>query len=263
MHKISQTSALVLKALQPGIYTTQAAIDYLAGLDLSAGDRLTDRLAAHNALISYNITHRKFALLHALSDLSAQARLPRQVLVGAAGLDAMGLEIATRYPACTVFEIDRDQMQLKRRMIDRKNIFFITADLADPHRLRDRLARTGWQAEQPSLLLLEGISYYIGPHVLRLLVKDLAPDYVMACFFKKTGITAQGRKIGDFIFDTIREECDTGPTQYFDAPDLAALLEMKLLDHWPMERAEAVRLGRETYLSDPAENYLDLVVLSR
>ena len=94
----------------------------------------------------------------------------RQVVILGAGLDALSVEIAARTGNSVVsYEVDASTMPYKRRVLEAsgsraaQHVRCITANLvtAGPGRIASALAREGWDYDRPSLVVAEGISYYV------------------------------------------------------------------------------------------------------
>ena len=94
----------------------------------------------------------------------------RQVVILGAGLDALSVEIAAQTGNSVVsYEVDASTMPYKRRVLEAagsraaQHVRCITANLATagPGRIASALAREGWDYDRPSLVVAEGISYFI------------------------------------------------------------------------------------------------------
>lgn len=164
---ISATSALVLNWTDGRIWQSQSAADYMRKLDLSEGRPLLDLFSEEeNFMHTQTVSSRKFFIkgevFAFLDALRAQGR-DGQVLILAAGLAPMSLEIADRFPSSAVFDVDRSNMREKQRLAgDRAaNIRFIECDITDVAKLDEALGREGFRQNQPTIAVLEGIIYYL------------------------------------------------------------------------------------------------------
>lgn len=100
----------------------------------------------------------------------------RQVVILGAGLDPLSVEIAalTGYSAVS-YEVDATDARRKRRLIEEASaaaagcVRHVTADLeaAGPSRIVSALERRGWREDMPTLVVAEGVSYYLRKPTLR------------------------------------------------------------------------------------------------
>ena len=100
----------------------------------------------------------------------------RQVVILGAGLDPLSVEIAalTGYSAVS-YEVDATGARRKRRLIEEASaaaagcVRHVTADLeaAGPRRIASALERRGWRGDMPTLVVAEGVSYYLRKPTLR------------------------------------------------------------------------------------------------
>ncbi len=79
-------------------------------------------------------------------------------------LDPLSLDLAESYPAAVVYDVDLASMALKKEIteaIDGPKIKFCGVDLTDPDGLVSTLKTEGWDPSHPTLLVAEGITYYV------------------------------------------------------------------------------------------------------
>ena len=256
---LSDTSALVLLWLDDQFYETDAARRYLAGLDLSAGLPLyhsCNEIWPHYCEIIHN---RKFAMRHL-----ARQHLRPQIIIGGAGLDAMGLELAAL--PVEVYELDRTHMEAKQELIgevcDLKNLHCVSADLAHPAHTITALKTAGWREDVPSLLVLEGVSYYITETELAALVTSLVPERVIVDFLLPAdALPPESARIGDGVFGAIAEACGLGGITRYSAQNLAQTMGRTLLEQWSMTRIDTARLGAPHRFTPPFEGWIEIDVL--
>ena len=236
---LEETSALVMLWLQDGFYRQPSARAYVEKLDLSAGRALHKACNAvwpdYDAVINNRKTGiRQLALRH----------YRKQMILPGAGLEAMGLELAESLPDCHIYELDWAHMADKQQLIDCRNLSFIEADIRDAAAMRAALARAGWLSDQPSLLVLEGISYYLAPAHVNRLVAILRPDCVLAEYLlPDSALDAASRIIAEGVFTQIMGAGGYAGLSRYTAQSLAIVLDMALADQWSMHGLEAMRLA--------------------
>ena len=167
MFVLADSSALVLSLADRSIYTAPSALRFLDNLKLDAGRELFEKIAkseSSNPVFPATINNRKFAVKKACSDFLDASPNAQVVFLGA-GLDPKSLDIAELYPQCTVFDIDRENLDLKQEILKEvdgpNNIRFCHADLANLEEFKVALSGSGWNRESPTMIVAEGISYYI------------------------------------------------------------------------------------------------------
>ncbi len=174
--KLSPTSALVLLWTDKDSSAHPNTSQYLESIDLTEGQALVRDYEKIWPSYSQVITNRKYAikklafdfLFSCLSNNSStnsgidDSSKNSQVIILAAGLDPLSIEIASMFPKTSVFDVDLDNMDTKKNLLNQiNNIQCLTADITDTEILREKLCHAGWNSNLPTLLIAEGISYYI------------------------------------------------------------------------------------------------------
>jgi len=269
MHKISETSAAVLLWVSEDIYQSTTAKNYLAKLDLSEGVELNKACTAIWPHYSEVILNRKWGILQLCHALLAQDRPQdklqngqiKQIIIAGAGLDAMGIELAARFDACRVFEIDWQNMDIKHKLAENSNCIFVNADLQDAKNCKQALENVNWSPALPSLLLLEGITYYIADTALANLCKTLSPHTVIAEYMKPAhAMTEQAYQISHNVFAIIQNYCELGEIRTYAADEITALIGLKMADLWSMQKLEAARTGQNRHFPNSKAGWIEIGV---
>ena len=162
--RVSHTSALVLLWAGRSPYKSERALKFLDRVDLSAGKKLWEEF--NSVFNSYDeiILNRKFGVRYFWNNF-LQSRPDSQVILLAAGLDPISLDIADQFPEAKIFEVDLDNMGLKERLVKElggpESIRFCSVSLTETDKLTEVLIGQGWDKESPTLLIAEGVSYYV------------------------------------------------------------------------------------------------------
>jgi len=179
---ISATSALVLNWTDPRIWQSPVAGEYMGELDLSEGQSLLERFSEmENLMHTQTVSCRKFfvrkTVCNFLGQLQREGR-SGQVVILAAGLAPMSVEIASLFPSSAVFDVDLHNMDEKRKLLGDRlpNIAFGECDITDIGKLDAVLTGGGFRKGEPTIVVLEGILYYISPDALRNLAGYLATN---------------------------------------------------------------------------------------
>lgn len=169
---ISATSALVLNWTDDKIWQSPLTAEYMRDLDLSEGQSLLERFSeVENLMHTQTVSCRKFfvrkAVCEFLERLQREGR-SGQVVILAAGLAPMSVEIASLFPASAVFDVDLHNMREKQELLGGRvpNISFCECDITDIAKLDTALAGAGFRKGEPTIAVLEGILYYLTPAAL-------------------------------------------------------------------------------------------------
>ncbi len=170
---ISDTSALVLNWTSKDVLHSKAAQNYFDSLDLSGADSLFKKFdKKENFLQTQLLTNRKFFVRKCTVQFLEKCKnenVSGQVIILAAGIDPLSVEVASLYPHCIIFDVDKYVMSEKENYLNNTcpNIQFIECDITNIELLREALAKKGWNTTLPSLLVMEGITYYLHENDLR------------------------------------------------------------------------------------------------
>ena len=179
---ISATSALVLNWTDDRVWQSPLTSDYMRDLDLSEGQSLLERFSAEeNLMHTQTVSCRKFfvrkKVCEFLERLQREGRRG-QVVILAAGLAPMSVEIASLFPSSAVFDVDLHNMREKRQLLAGRvpNIAFCQCDITDIEKLDAELAGAGFRKGEPTIAVLEGILYYLSPDALRNVLSYLSKN---------------------------------------------------------------------------------------
>lgn len=261
MAKLSATSATVLLLANKDCYRSAAAIDYLQLLDLHEGQGMHDECLALCDFYGEIINNRKFAIA-AFVRQCLENTTQTQVIIAGAGLDPLGVEIAQNFPNAKIFELDQENMASKARLLPHSPNAFIDTNLMDTSQTVQRLQAHGWQREIPSLLILEGISYYLATTAMQNLVTAIAPKYAIVEYLKHDrDINADFVHIPRQIFALISHCTDCPPIVRYDTNEITDLLAMQLLDKYDMHKAQQQRTGKNQFFASTDCGWIEVCLL--
>ena len=240
---LSQTSSLVLICDQGKSYQSPEVKKFLSRLDLSEGRKMYRKIEYLKPHLDEVIPNRKF-LIHnhirnilrqdrppvqvpqdrvarpaQVGNILRQDRPPVQVLSLACGWDPVLLKMSREFPTHRFFGVDNESVQTQKRLIKeiapRAQIFYIKANITDTKQMIKKLSKAGWKNHHPTLLLVEGISYYIPPKIFWTTLKTLKQHIKADCHvcgdflidWKKQKISPLSQKLAMMIFDMIKTVC--------------------------------------------------------
>jgi O-methyltransferase involved in polyketide biosynthesis len=231
---ISATSALVLNWTSKDIWTSKNAQEYVNALDLSEGNPLLNLFdATEKFMHTQSVSNRKyFVRKHILAFLNKcqQENEKGQVVILAAGIAPMSVEIASLVRDSIVFDVDKYLMNEKEKFLKAvcPNIKFIECDITDIDQLNENLIHNGWNPENPSILIMEGITYYLLEkdlkHVLTFFAKNnsrMLADFVLNPDF----IHPKNRKFGVAVFRKIQESVGLEFVNFYEPAHFMSLVD--------------------------------------
>ena len=165
MYKVSSTSAFVLLLTDESVYESTSAKKLWNNLDLEAARPFVEEaISAWDGIPPEEITNRKWGIKK-FSNEFLTVTPDSQVIFLGAGLDPKSLDVAESFPRSKVFDVDMDNMDLKREMTKSingpSNIAFCQANIGNTDQLLSTLTQNGLNPDKVTLIVAEGISYYI------------------------------------------------------------------------------------------------------
>lgn len=266
MQDISATSALVLIMAGQDSYQSHAAKHFFSQLNLAEGEELYQKCQKICDHYDNVIKNRKHGIAHLIHHCFKQQD-DWQVIISGAGFDPLGLDIVTTYPQAQVFELDIDNMLTKSTMLKKlygeSNLHcietnLIQADICQP------LSAHGWQIAKPTLLIMEGISYYLSVDDTCNLLQSIQPQKVIFEFLKPYHhIAADKTMIPQQIYGMIIDHCQlSGITQY-DYEQISTLFNFKITTQYSMQQLEQMRTGHNQFFPSPESGWIEVSLLTQ
>ncbi|MBS1514372.1 MAG: class I SAM-dependent methyltransferase [Bacteroidetes bacterium] len=250
--KISDTSALVLNWTSPALWKSQNAKEYFSRLDLSAGSEL---LALFDETEDYMhtqaVSNRKFFVRKCGVDF-LEKNPHGQVVILAAGIAPLSVELASLYPESKVFDVDKFLMSDKEKYLGGvcPNIKFIECDITNIELLHEKLLENNWNRSEPMILIMEGIIYYLNRYDLEdILIFFAESNSVFACDFgiKPEFVNGNNRKYGTEVFRKIMEKVGLSSMYFYEPNNFLKLLKkagFKLPVRYTMRDVQIERTGK-------------------
>lgn len=268
MLKLSSTSALVLLWVRQECYSSENAKKYLSLLDLSAGNDLYEQCQQICPYYDEVIKNRKFGVFDLIKKSLSGGIGIRQLVIAGAGLDALGIEVACCYPHTRIFELDLDNMDIKSGLlseiggVSKSSIACINADLSNASDTLARLMEHGWDPNLSTLLVLEGISYYLAPNTIRKLVEIINPDRVIFEFLRPAEkVIPERARIAAEIFGLIARLCGCPDIFRYDHAEIGSLFGLSVLTRYRMEQLESMRIGLSRYFPSEESGWIEVCLL--
>lgn len=268
--KLSPTSQLVLLMTEGQTYTSRPARRYLDSISLDAGEELLSECSKIWPHYGEVIKNRKHCILDLARRSIAENRTIQVVILGA-GADPLSIELASYSENARMFELDYEGMDAKASRIRSAcpelagSISCIEADMLEPD-IPARLARHGWDADRPSLVVAEGISYYLPAAALwglmgRFRTPDRANAAVLEYLLPAHMIAAHRAHIPDRAFGVIQDRFDLKSLTRYDIQGITrrvAGLGGSVCDRHDMTRMERSRTGRNEHFASADSGWIEV-----
>jgi len=265
--KLEPTAALVMAWALP-LYEKGPVGEFVRQLDLSSGTDLFCRCQAACDWYGEVILNRKHFIRHQIAEhLRAHER--SQVVLLAAGKSPLGLELLQCSSQISrVFEVDLAGMAEKEALYKRTapevadRLRCITADIASES-LQEELCQAGCRRDIATIVVLEGISYYISEEALKRIISSFRSsgksifilEYLLPCDF----VEPSRRMIPRTIFSLIKESTGQKEIRCYSDEDLEQIfLEAggRAAAYHSMQEMERQRTGRNEYFDKPGLGWI-------
>ena len=257
------------------VHTSDTARRFLDMLDLGSGRELFEKCVSYWPHYHHVVKNRKSCILNLACRAIANDGIEQVAILGA-GLDPLSLEIHARHADCKIFEIDVANMDTKTAMLQSINpsitdsIKCITLDLSNTDAIMPSLLESGWNPDAPSLMVLEGISYYLTVDALWKTIGMLKSAsgtnrIILEYFIPPEKISKDRLPIARYPFDLIASDADIAHIARYDVDDITVRAERlggKLLQHYDMGRMEQERVPESTLFKPRQSGWIEVCMLS-
>lgn len=267
MYKLSSTSALVLLWAKNECYKSKNAKAYLDLLDLESGNKLYEECNKIWQFYNEVIKNRKFGVIELIKKALSESKDIKQIIIAGAGLDALGIEIIEYFPNLKVFELDLENMETKSHLFSKinshsKSISFITVNLSNNKEVERELLKNEWNPKKQTLLIMEGISYYLTSETIKELIETIKPKRIVFEFLKqKEDITSERSIIADEVFGLISNQCDCPKIIRYDYPQIERSFHRPILIKQSMKHLEKERVGINKHFPTKNSGWIDVCLL--
>jgi O-methyltransferase involved in polyketide biosynthesis len=277
MHRIrlEPTAALVMRWALP-IYRSGPGSDVFDRLDLSSGEKLHRRCSTVCNWYGEVICNRKYFIRQRIEDLVSDAGASCRLVILAAGRSPLALEILASCGGklSGIIEVDISGMAEKQALYasvapeHRRRIRCLTGDLTDGEDIRAMFGDADPDPAVPTIVLAEGISYYLTPDELACILRPFrSPDrsnravieYLVPC----RQVALSRRHIPRGIFDIIGEVCGIPQVWCHTPESLAALvnsLDGGIEEVVTMQQMEHFRTAANRYFPTRESGWIECAV---
>ncbi|MEJ2261114.1 MAG: class I SAM-dependent methyltransferase, partial [Nitrosopumilaceae archaeon] len=215
MNDISSTSALVLLWSMGKKDDTSLSSKYLEFLNLESARELYLKCNQVWPFYSEVIKNRKKCVWD-LTQLGLNDENVLQVIILGAGMDPLSLDIISKNQSVKIFEIDFS-MDEKKAVIEKMDstlldsLAMISVDLKKPDELLKSLVKSGWNPKYSTLVVLEGISYYLSEKIMNSILRLFKTEnkknrVIFEYLVSQDLVSKKGAANAKKIFDLISED---------------------------------------------------------
>ncbi len=257
------------------MYTEEPIASFIEGLDLSSADGMLARADRICDWYGESILNRKYFMKNEIVELLKTFDAPCQVVIMAAGKSPLSLEVLLKSSdrISRIFEVDVVGMDEKKVLYDNvapsfaEKIRCITSDITSDSMyclLQD--AQNGYDPELPTIISMEGISFYLTCDELKVLFEKFSSPprgskrnaFVVEYLLPYNCIHESMRHIPQGIFDLIEDECELDWINRYTLEEIRALFASaggKAVANHSFEDIERARTGKNTYFKAPASGW--------
>ncbi len=258
MIHISGTSALVLLWGGKEAYKSKLAQKYLEQLDLSSGHELYNECSKIWEPYHEILRNRKFGVFNFVESI-LKDNSEAQVIILAAGIAPLSLDIIESFPVTKIFDIDIENMQMKKKLFEEvsdgsfeNKIEFIESDITNKDILTESLIQHGWDKNKKSIVIAEGISYYITEDELwsafsLFQTKDKSNFIILESRVPQEKVCEERRDIQERVWEYLTNALTLKfVTRYFDekVKEYAEKINAEVIEKHTMKDIEMLRFGR-------------------
>lgn len=268
---VASTSALVLSEVK-SLYSDGWGREYLTHIDFSPVEKLANEMRAITPLFHEGLLIRKKMVRFLIKQLMIQH--PRQqVCILAAGLDPLGLQIAEYFPdqLKSIYEVDNAHMQEKQEIysaisFNDERLHTVQADISSKEQLMSALLKEGYNPEQPTLIVFEGIIHYISEEQFLSIMRNFCSRtksnaVIMDYMIQNEDVSAAYLPKLEEMQQTMESYIGRRLQQYSrkKIQNLLSLLEGEVLDVYDMQAAEYVLSGQNKQYHTQGTGVLEMI----
>ena len=258
----SSTSALVLllatDSITDVVHTSQAAKRYLDTLYLAPGQEMYAKCMRFWPHYPDVIKNRKTCILE-MTDDAIRGGIT-QVVVFGAGFDVLSLDVVSRFKDCRFFEVDVANMDEKNQIIRSvdsllgNRIRCIEMDISGSADVMAVLVEHGWDVDAPSLVIFEGISYYLPESTLWSVINMFGSiskqnQIILEYMVPNGEIQRERVPVAEYLFNLIAGDSELCRITQYGAEDIESRIRNlggRLLRHDGMMEIEKRRTSENT-----------------
>jgi len=274
MKELSSTSALVLLWSLEKINKKSVSSKYLEFLNLDSAKELYFKCNQICPFYSEVIKNRKKCIWD-LVQIRLNDDKTLQVVILGAGMDLLSLEIISKNKSIKTFEIDFsiDEKRKVIETIDRTlfgSLSLISADLKKPKVVLKSLKKSGWDPDYPTIVVLEGISYYLSEkvlnNILRIFQTENKNNHIILEYLVSHDLIAKKEAtMAKKIFDLIAEDTGLVEITRYNQNKIKKIIETlngSQVKKFTMKEMEWNRTGKNVFFKRSKSGWIEICYLA-
>lgn len=272
--KLDSTAALVMQWTSH-FYKKYPACEFLKHLDLSKGNDLFKKCS--DIFSEYNevIANRKYIINKLIRQIIGFEDKEFQIVILAAGMCPLALDLLAEENEriSMVFEIDMEGMDEKKRIYHEnfpeysRKIKCISSDITSNEIISHLTAEEiNYNPKIPTIILAEGISYYLSKNNLFNLIKTFANErnnyFIIEYLVPYNQVNNERRHIPEDIFNIIKKECDLSEISFYTKDELYNFFTEvggDVVNHYNMSKMESERLGHNCLFKNSSDGWIECI----
>jgi O-methyltransferase involved in polyketide biosynthesis len=268
---VASTSALVLSAVKE-MYTDGYCRNYMSHIDLASVEQMAEELYTISPLFRATIYYRKQMVRRWIKE--CLLRYPsQQLVILAAGLDPLALQIAEQFPdmPINIYEVDQANLAEKEYLysmisVKDKRLHTIHADITNIPMMMGALIDAGYQPDQPTLIVFEGIVHYLYEEQFLKIMRSFCSRMrnnavIMDYSLPAEDLSTDFRPRAMALMDVLEDHIGARIKQYSRKKilNLLSLLEAELCDVFDLQATEFLLNGYNRYYLKRGEGMMEMV----
>ncbi len=270
--RLEPTAALVMQwALK--LYTEDTVLQYVNQLDLSSGEALLKECNSVCDWYEEVILNRKSFIKHLIEQELSAAKQEFQLIFLAAGKSPLPVELLYKNPhkIHRIFEVDLSGMEDKKRLYLNvcpeltDKLRCVTADITSPDILSMLdMPINGYRHDMQSIIIMEGISYYLQKNDLQNIITRLRTDreniFIIEYMIPYRYVNPARRRIPEEIFKIIQDSCGLSAVTSYTKNELRTLFLKNSGDFiagYSMADMELNRTGANAHFEKPSDGWIE------
>jgi O-methyltransferase involved in polyketide biosynthesis len=273
--QLEPTAALVMEWAFK-LYNEENTLRFINRMDLSSGNNLYQRCNSVCKWYEEIILNRKSFIKYLIERELSVAKHKYQLVILAAGKSPLTIEILSRHLAKVhgIFEIDISGMEEKKNLYlelfpeFQEKVQCINTNIASPD-IRGIIGslNIGYRHDLTTIVLLEGISYYLEKQELKDIIASFKKDnkciFIIEYLVPFQYVSRSRRSIPKGVFSVIQEDCELESISSYTKEELEAFFCENgghLLATYSMTDMEVARTGTKTRFQNTSDGWIECAI---
>ena len=262
--KLEPTSSVVFnwsKTLYNSSFMKKNFFDYW---DSSSGNELNIKCLDICSWCEEVIINRKYKIRELLKAKLSQAKNPYQIIFLASGKCPLPFYSVKNFPNIKkVFEIDISQMKEKNKIYEKNklnNIICLKENICSEN-LLNILIKNSYNESYPTIIIIEGISYYISENDLANIIKKFSHKknyFILEYLLNNEEISKEYRSIPRKTFLEIQKLSNLEIIRTYNQKTLEKMIKTKVRKT-NLHKIEKERLEKNVFFKNSNDSWIDII----